>query len=97
MPIDVKEAVKKAKKYVATIFDGEDVARISLEEVWFDGDENEWSVTVGIRHREIGARKTILTAFDQEIVRDIPEYKVVRMTDDGELVAIQNYERIAAE
>jgi predicted SnoaL-like aldol condensation-catalyzing enzyme len=97
MPIDVKEAVKTAKKYVATIFDGEDVARISLEEVWFDSDENEWSVTVGIRHREIGARKTILTAFDQEIVRDIPEYKVVRMTDDGELVAIQNYERIAAE
>jgi len=96
MAVEVKEAVKLAKQYVSEIFE---VERTSLEEVWFDEGENEWSVTIGIRHKEIGVARSLLSsAFETEIAREIPEYKVVRIdAEDGKFVAIQNYDRVAAE
>ncbi len=45
--MDVKQAVRTAKKYVADILSEEPVANIGLEEVEFDEIENIWAVTIG--------------------------------------------------
>jgi len=52
MSINVKEAIVKAKAYAEDLFDVGTSGRVTLEEVWFDDSSNEWSVTVGIRHRK---------------------------------------------
>ncbi len=96
MPIDVKEAICKAKEYAGEIFESK--SGVSLEEVWFDERAGEWSVTVGIRHQKIGAPEFALSVFNTEIIRSVPEYKVVRLNGEtGEPVAIHNYDRVAAE
>ncbi len=47
MAIEVKEAVKLAKQYIADLYDGESVTEIGLEEVKRDEDKGQWLVTIG--------------------------------------------------
>ena len=44
--MDVKEAVRTAKNYVAELFADEGTEYIGLEEVTFDDAENVWKVTI---------------------------------------------------
>ncbi len=45
--MDVKEAVKVAKLYVADLMADEQISNIALEEVEFDPDSSNWKVTIG--------------------------------------------------
>ncbi len=45
--MDVKEAVRTAKKYVAELFTDETIANGGLEEVEFNNTSNNWEVTIG--------------------------------------------------
>ena len=49
--MDVKEAVKTAKSYVADLFEGEGLENIGLEEVVFEDGADVWKVTVGFSRR----------------------------------------------
>ena len=44
--MDVREAVRSAKEYVARVFDEEGIGRIGLEEVDFDYESDVWKITV---------------------------------------------------
>ena len=44
--MDVREAARTAKEYVANVFVDEDIGRISLEEVEFDYSSDVWNITV---------------------------------------------------
>ncbi|MFH1118072.1 MAG: hypothetical protein V1792_29475 [Pseudomonadota bacterium] len=45
--MEVKEAVTRAKQYVADLFASEDISNVGLEEVEFDDGSNMWTVTIG--------------------------------------------------
>ena len=45
--MDVKEAVRTAKEYLAELFAEETITDVGLEEVVFDDASNEWNITIG--------------------------------------------------
>ena len=45
--MDVKEAAKLAKQYVANLFADEGITNVGLEEITLKRPENVWDVTVG--------------------------------------------------
>ena len=45
--MDVKQAVQKAKEYLADLYEGEEVEFVGLEEVEFDEEADQWKVTIG--------------------------------------------------
>lgn len=45
--MDVKEAVRMARKYTAELFADDGIENLGLEEVVFDDEEKAWKVTIG--------------------------------------------------
>ena len=45
--MEVKEAVRTAKKYIAELFTDETIASLGLEEVEFNDTSSNWEVTIG--------------------------------------------------
>ena len=45
--MDVKEAVRTAKNYVAELFTDETIGDVGLEEVVFNDTSNNWEITIG--------------------------------------------------
>lgn len=45
--MDVKEAVKRAKAYVADIFAEESLSNLGLEEVEYEDASGTWNITIG--------------------------------------------------
>ena len=45
--MNVKEAVRTAKEYVAELYADEPASHVGVEEVVFDEPDNAWKVTVG--------------------------------------------------
>ena len=80
--MDVKEAAKLAKEYVAYLFAEEGISNVGLEEIVFrdDGDEEYWDVTVGFsRPWDHGGLATI--TLGQTSLRR--SYKVLRIDNDS--------------
>ena len=77
--MEVKEAVKFAKEYIADLYDGEGISNIGLEEVDFDDKEKEWAVTIGFfRPWEQPNNNTFTT---NAVRRNSRTYKVVHIND----------------
>ena len=45
--LDVKEAVRTAKDYLAELYIDEEVVNVGLEEVRYDYDTDKWHITIG--------------------------------------------------
>ncbi len=85
--MNVKEAVRTAKAYVADIFEDEQITRVGLEEVEFDSAMREWRVTIGF-NRPWDANNTLTAALTSELYRN-RSFKVVRIKEgSGEVSAI---------
>lgn len=85
--MNVKEAVRTAKAYVADIFEDEQITRVGLEEVEFDSAMREWRVTIGF-NRSWDANNTLTAALTSELYRN-RSFKVVRIKESsGEVSAI---------
>lgn len=86
--MDVKEAIRRAKTYVAEMFSDENIANIGLEEVRRDEDGRNWLITVGFSRVSPVTKPTALLGLSLDLPRI---YKVVAMNDqDGELISITN-------
>ena len=84
--MDIKEAVKTAKQYVAELFDGEGINYIGLEEIKFETNSHEWLVTVGFERRWDKAPGAISAMLEPTRKRT---YKLVRINDkNGEILAL---------
>ena len=98
--MDVKEAVAKAKKHVAEVFEGEDLADVGLEEVMFDDEEDVWKVTVGF-NRPWDRLKGLADVMSAASAGEFPEwkrrsFKVVRIEDrTGRVMSLTNREPAA--
>jgi len=85
--MDVKQAVRAAKKYVADILSEEPIANIGLEEVEFDEIENTWAVAIGFS-RNWSRPGNVITALGGNTERI---FKVVRIKDtNGNVMSIKH-------
>lgn len=78
--MDVKEAVREAKKYVFELFLDEEIMDLGLEEVKFDHCSNVWNVTVGFSRP--WDRRFAPPANLREYVQR-RSYKVLRINDEN--------------
>lgn len=87
--MDVKEAVARAKTYVAQAFDGEGLRDLGLEEIRFDDHTDAWLITLGFS-RPWDTPKIVTNRLGRDL--DLNRtYKTVRIADpDGRLLAVDD-------
>jgi hypothetical protein len=92
--MNVKDAVRAAKQYVAELFADEGLSDLGLEEVEFDDAAKVWKVTIGFS-RPWDRTVTPLTAIARG--GSLPRsYKVVRIDDaTGTVKSVKEYEKAA--
>jgi hypothetical protein len=93
--MDVKEAISRAKAYVADLYAEEAVTNVGLEEVEHDPARGCWSVTLGFS-RPWNTPKTRA----QEVLENLGgisslkrSYKVVTLADDGAVLSMKSRAR----
>jgi hypothetical protein len=90
--MDVKEAVKRAKTYVAELFSEEGLTNLGLEEIEHDDQAGTWDVTVGFS-RPWNTTRNALTALTGEAAAR-RTYRVVKVRDvDGEILSVKRRDR----
>jgi hypothetical protein len=90
--MNVKEAIKLAKEYVADVFGDENLYNLGLEEVEFDESDQTWKVTVGFSRPWNTVRNALTALAGEPAARRT--YKVVRIRDsDREVVSVKGRER----
>lgn len=47
---EIKQVVELARKHIASLYSGEGVSTIGLEEVWLDDTQQAWFVTISFSH-----------------------------------------------
>ena len=98
--MDVRDAVKTAKDYVADLFEGEGLENIGLEEVVFENEADVWKVTVGFT-RPWDRVKRVADVMKALSSDEIPEWKsrslkVVRIEDgSGKVLSLTNRDSTA--
>ncbi len=85
--MDVKEAVAKAKAFVAETFADENPVNLGLEEIEFDVPGGVWQVTVGFSRPWQQASGVVAFAQGARLGRS---YKVVTLAEDGKVLSIKN-------
>lgn len=87
--MDAREAILKAKAYVAEVFQDDAPRNIGLEEVRFNDSRKAWLITVGFS-RSWDSSKPFASALGRDI--DLRRtYKVVRIDDvEGSIVSVTN-------
>ncbi len=84
--MDVKEAVRTAKEYIAELYAGEEITYVGLEEVVFNEESNSWNVTIGFS-RPWNNRNAIVH-FGGDL-RTMRSYKVICINnDDGDVESL---------
>ncbi len=81
--MEVKDAVRLAKTYVADLFESERIANVGLEEVVFDESSDSWNITIGFT-RPWDRKGPLATALPEQ--RPARSYKVVRIADGSHQV-----------
>lgn len=86
--MDVKEAVGRAKEYVADLFAEERIAGVRLEEVVFEEiDGSNWKITISFHRQEVGAAAMLVSALGEQTRSS----KVVTIDDhSGRVVSVTN-------
>lgn len=87
--MDVKEAARMAKDYLANVFSEEEITHIGLEEVDFDEGSKTWKVTVGFFRPWERPGNALETSLGGLPVHGRRSFKVVRIKDhDGHILSI---------
>jgi len=85
--MDVKEAVKTAKKYVSDIFAEEGLTDLGLEEVERDDETGDWRVTLGFSRP--WNTKSIGFPLGGADILEKRSYKMVLLRDDGTVLSLR--------
>ena len=87
--MDVKQAVKTAKTYLADLMADESIENLGLEEVQFDEVTQRWKVTIGFSRP--WDRKNSLAAALTEYGRSDRSYKILSINDaDGRVESLKD-------
>jgi hypothetical protein len=86
--MDVKDAVKRAKSYVAELFAEEGLMNLGLEEIEHDDVAGTWDVTLGFSRPWNTARNALTALTGDTAARRT--YRVVKVRDaDGEVLSVK--------
>ncbi|MXX53003.1 MAG: hypothetical protein F4Z35_03395 [Dehalococcoidia bacterium] len=86
--MNVKEAARAAKSYIADIYSDEDISDIGLEEVEIDDFTDTWKITVGFS-RPWSQKNNSLVAMLGGDIRPSRSYKVIHINDrDGSVTSL---------
>ena len=90
--MDVKEAIKAGKSYLQDIYDGEPLSYLEVEEIERDAQLSHWVLTFGFSRPWSTPRTRA-----QEVLESIGattglrrSFKVVTLTDDGEVLSMKD-------
>lgn len=86
--MNVKDAVKTAINYVIELFSQEELTNVGLEEIVFNEPENCWQVTVGFSRPWDYPPKGVFAELQPKI-HPSRQYKVVQVTESGEVKAVK--------
>ena len=78
--MEVKQAVRMAKRYVIDLFEAEQITDVGLEEIVFDEKSDSWNVTIGFS-RPWDQKGPLVAALAER--RPARSYKVVRIHDQS--------------
>ena len=83
--LDLKDAVKIAKREIVNVFEEEGIYDVALEEVRFDDRTGVWRVTIGFARpfRNKGSLEKLVSSLDRR------DFKVVVLDPDGRLAAVE--------
>jgi hypothetical protein len=95
--IDVKDAIRRAKRQVADLLDGEAYDQLALEEVKYDDRTNRWLITLGLnrpwnveRRSSGGVTAATLGLPSSTTTRQVRTYKKVQIDGKtGEFVSME--------
>lgn len=86
--MNVKDAVKHAKSYVADLFEDESLTSLGLEEVEHDDQAGVWRVTVGFSRPWNTTRNALTALTGDPAVRRV--FRVVTIRDsDSEVLSVK--------
>ena len=95
--MDVKEAVKRAKTYVADLFAEESLVDLGLEEIEHDEAAGTWNVTLGFsrpwnsRSNSPSEALATLSILQNLNALNNRAYKVVKVQESsGEIISVRN-------
>jgi uncharacterized protein YdeI (YjbR/CyaY-like superfamily) len=85
--MDVKDAVKRAKAYVAELFAEENLTNLGLEEVEYDDADGTWNITVGFSRPWNTTQSPLTTLTGEAVAKRV--YRTVRIVDDtGQVLSV---------
>ena len=95
--IDIREAVRRAKKFAPTLFKSEKLSKLGLEAVERSEDGRYWLVTLGFvrphlkkKNRKARSRSPLDRVFPQSEPQQEREYKIMQVNaQSGEVVGVQ--------
>lgn len=92
--LEVKDAVRLAKRHIAELFADEKIADLGLEEVVYNDEEKSWEITIGFSRpwQKFSAFDAMTQGFSH--LRGNPnaarEYKVVKIREgDSHITAVK--------
>lgn len=89
--MDVREAAQHARAHIASLFEGENIMNLGLEEVEFDEVGNSWIVTIGFS-RAWDMADVATSLLGVGVSKNVPRsYKTVRIRDaDKQVLSVRN-------
>lgn len=88
--MDVKEAVARAKTYLAELYSDEKISNVGLEEVELNDQSNTWTITIGFSRPWDEPRNPFAAITSQPLVLK-RSYKIVRVSNiDGTILSVKN-------
>jgi len=93
--VEVRDAVKRAKDYIAEVLADEQITNLGLEETEYDPGNGRWIITLGFSRpwSTPGTRA-------QEVLEQLGaisslrrSYKVITVSDDGQVLSMKNRQR----
>lgn len=87
--MDVREAVTKAKAYLAELYVDEKISNVGLEEVELDDQTNTWKITIGFSRPWDEPRNPFAAITNQPSVLK-RSYKLVRVHNETGLILSVN-------
>ena len=90
MTIELKEAVKIAKAYIAELYSDEPISDIGLEEVMKDDSGNKWLITIGfIRQGSNDPANKFLTLRNR-LYKRVEIDNSPQSSEPGKVLSVQN-------
>ena len=83
--MNAEQAIQKARDLVVTFFQDQGISRVGLEELNFDYEEDQWTITIGYERNWNDASQF------GELIR---VYKQLTLDESGELIRIRNIDSL---